>query len=68
VVAWAREREDGGRGFGTTCGHYYDNWKNDDFRKFILNAIAWTAHVEIPNGGVQGRYYEHEQIEAVLAK
>jgi type 1 glutamine amidotransferase len=68
VVAWAREREDGGRGFGTTCGHFYDNWKNDDFRKFILNAIAWTAQVEIPRDGVQARYYEHEQIEAELVQ
>jgi type 1 glutamine amidotransferase len=68
VVAWAREREDGGRGFGTTCGHFYDNWKNDDFRKFVVNAIAWTAHGEIPQGGVQSRYYEHDQIEAELAK
>ncbi len=68
VVAWAREREGGGRGFGTTCGHYYDNWQNDDFRKIILNAIAWTAHVEIPKTGVQAAYYEHEQIEHELAK
>ena len=68
VVAWAREREDRGRGYGTTCGHFYDNWKNDDFRKFILNAIAWTAHVEVPSSGVQARYYKHEEIEDELAK
>ena len=66
VVAWAREREDGGRGFGTTCGHYYDNWKNNEFRKFIINAIVWTAHVEIPSAGVEANYYEHEEIEAAL--
>ncbi|MGE3316161.1 MAG: ThuA domain-containing protein, partial [Planctomycetaceae bacterium] len=32
VVAWARVRKNGGRGFGTTCGHFYDNWKHDSFR------------------------------------
>src|SRR4051812_10338612 len=60
VVAWAVERKDGGRGFGTTCGHYYDNWKNGDFRKLMLNAIAWSAGVEPPQGGVEARYFEHD--------
>jgi len=68
VVAWAREREDGGRGFGTTCGHFYDNWQNENFRKLILNAIAWTAHVEIPKGGIEARYYERPEIEAELPR
>jgi len=66
VVAWAREREDGGRGFGTTCGHFYDNWKNDDYRKLVLNAIAWTAHIDIPNAGVEARYFERDEIESEL--
>ena len=26
VVAWAVERKDGGRGFGFTGGHFFDNW------------------------------------------
>ena len=43
TVAWARQREDGGRGFGTTCGHFYDNWKNEQFRKMVLNAVAWSG-------------------------
>ena len=33
VVGWAVQRVDGGRGFGTTTGHYYANWKNPDYRK-----------------------------------
>ncbi|WP_339731917.1 ThuA domain-containing protein [uncultured Gimesia sp.] len=67
VVAWAKERKNGGRGFGTTCGHYYDNWQNAAFRKFILNAIAWTANVEVPETGVQARYYTHAEITSALA-
>jgi|GEM_PF-266963 type 1 glutamine amidotransferase/mono/diheme cytochrome c family protein len=67
VVAWAREREDGGRGFGTTCGHFYDNWKNPDFRRLILNAIAWTAKVEVPAEGVQSEFFSHHQIQRALA-
>ena len=66
VVAWAKERQNGGRGFGTTCGHFYDNWQNDAFRKFILNAIAWTANLEVPETGVQARYYTHAEITAAL--
>src|SRR5262245_9728301 len=63
VVAWAKERPDGGRGFGTTCGHFYDNWRHDNFRKLVLNALAWTAKVEVPPGGVEARYYTHEEID-----
>jgi type 1 glutamine amidotransferase len=53
IVAWARERPDGGRGFGFTGGHYQKNWGNEDFRKLVLNAILWTAKVEVPAAGVE---------------
>lgn len=51
-MAWARERPDGGRGFGTSGGHVHWNWGHDQFRKLILNAIVWTAGVEVPADGV----------------
>ncbi|HNQ72756.1 MAG TPA: ThuA domain-containing protein [Verrucomicrobiota bacterium] len=51
-VAWAAERAGGGRGFGFTGGHFHKNWANDHMRKLVLNAILWTAHVEVPAGGV----------------
>ncbi len=63
TVAWCRERENRGRGFATTCGHYFDNWKNEDFRRLVLNGLAWTAHVEIPKEGVETRFYSREEIE-----
>src|SRR5882757_1316702 len=47
-LAWVKVRPDGGRGFGFTGGHYHKNWANDDFRKLVLNGIAWVAHVKIP--------------------
>jgi type 1 glutamine amidotransferase len=65
-VAWATEREGGGRAFGTSCGHFYDNWKNDGFRKLMLNAIAWTAKLEVPAGGVESNYVERDQITEAL--
>ena len=67
VVAWARQRADGGRGFGTTCGHYYANWEVPEFRKLILNALVWTAGLDVPEGGVESRYFTHQQVTAVLA-
>jgi hypothetical protein len=53
VLGWAVERPDGGRGFGFTGAHTHKNWGNDDFRKLVLNAILWTAKLEVPSEGVQ---------------
>ncbi len=60
VVAWACERPDGGRGFGFTGGHFHRNWGNDDFRKLVLNAILWTAKVEVPANGVECKVTDDE--------
>lgn len=56
VVAWAVERSDGGRGFGTSTGHFFSNWQNENYRKLILNAIVWTAGADVPQGGVASSY------------
>ena len=53
IVAWALQRKDGGRGFGFGGGHFYNMWINEDCRKMILNAILWTAKIEVPKNGVQ---------------
>ena len=51
-VMWVVERDDGGRGFGFSGGHFHAGWKNDDQRKLVLNAILWVAKVEVPKDGV----------------
>ncbi|VTS04454.1 ThuA domain-containing protein [Tuwongella immobilis] len=51
-LMWATERPDGGRGVGFTGGHFHANWKNDDFRKVVLNALLWITKVEVPATGV----------------
>ena len=33
--------------------HFYSNWAVDDFRKFILNAVVWSAKLNVPAGGVK---------------
>ncbi len=53
VLAWAAERPNGGRGFGYTGGHYHKNWANENTRKLVLNAILWTAKIDVPPNGVE---------------
>ena len=63
-VAWATERDDGGRGFGFTGGHSHWNWSDPNFRKIVLNAIAWCAKVEVPPEGVQDSPKTMAEMEA----
>ncbi len=65
AMMWSVERPDGGRGFGFTGGHYHDNWGDDNFRKVVLNAILWTAQVEVPENGVESKVTA-EELEANL--
>lgn len=52
-VAWASERPDGVRGFGFTGLHNHWLLAHPQYRKVLLNGIAWCAHVEIPQNGIQ---------------
>ena len=58
AMMWAVERASGSRGFGFTGGHFHDNWGNDDFRKTVLNALAWIAKVEVPENGIDSSVSE----------
>ena len=54
-VAWAYQRGkdyNDGRGFGFTGGHNHVNWGSDNFRRLVLNAIAWIAKSDVPKAGV----------------
>jgi type 1 glutamine amidotransferase len=53
IVAWAKERADGGRGFACTGAHYHRNWGDADFRRMIVNGIFWTAKIKIPKNGAR---------------
>ena len=65
-VAWAYERPNGGRGFGFTGGHNHVSWQDDNFRKVVLNAILWTANVDIPANGCPSPTPDDETIKANL--
>jgi len=59
-LMWAAEREDGGRGFGFTGGHNHKNWGDENFRKVVLNAMLWSAKVEVPANGVESKVTEED--------
>ena len=63
-IAWAVERDDGGRGFGFTGSHFHWNWSDPNFRKLVLNAIAWCAKVNVPPGGVPDKPKTMADMEA----
>jgi len=52
TVAWAYERAGGGRAFGYTGAHYLAAFEQPTVRKMLLNAIAWTARIEVPAAGI----------------
>lgn len=63
-VAWAYERPSGGRGFGFTGGHFHWNWGHNEFRQLVLNAIVWSAGLDVPQDGVPVRELTVSDLEA----
>jgi len=57
---WALERPDGGRGVGFTGGHFHRNWKDDNFRKVVLNALLWICKADVPANGVESSVSDDE--------
>jgi type 1 glutamine amidotransferase len=68
TLAWAFDRPDGGRGFGFTGGHMHKNWQNDNFRKIVLNAIAWAAKVEVPQNGIPSATPTEAELNALTKR
>jgi hypothetical protein len=63
AMMWAVERTDGGRGVGFTGGHFHQNWKNDQFRKVVLNALVWICKLEVPAEGVESSVTDEQMKE-----
>ena len=53
ILAWAFNRENGGRSFGFTGGHFHKNWGDENFRRLVVNAILWTAKLDVPAEGAR---------------
>ncbi|MDG0964023.1 MAG: hypothetical protein P8O23_03100 [Opitutales bacterium] len=52
ALLWCSDPKQGARGAGFVGGHYHRNWAIEDYRKLILNTIAWVTRVEVPKEGV----------------
>ena len=51
VIAWAYERDGGGRSFCFTGIDLHKNWELEDQRRLVVNGILWSAGVEVPRDG-----------------
>jgi type 1 glutamine amidotransferase len=52
AVAWAMEREGGGRSFGFSGLHFHENWQMPEYRRLVTQAVLWTLDVPIPKEGI----------------
>lgn len=68
TMAWAFTRADGGRGFGFTGAHVHMNWMNDDYRKLVMNAIVWSAKIDVPENGVATKTPTQTELVALQKK
>ncbi len=51
IVAWAYERPHGGRTFTFTGAHLHESLSDENYRRFLVNSILWSAGQEIPPSG-----------------
>jgi hypothetical protein len=63
-VLWVSKNANGTRGFGCTGGHFHRNWAHDQFRKTVLNAVVWIAKGDVPEGGVESKRPDLEEMMA----
>lgn len=54
TVAWAYERPGGGRSFGFSGAHYLVALDQPMLRRTLLNAVLWTAGLDVPAAGASG--------------
>jgi type 1 glutamine amidotransferase len=52
AVAWALERQDGGRSFGFSGLHFHENWQMPEYRRLVTQGVLWTLDLPIPKDGI----------------
>jgi type 1 glutamine amidotransferase len=53
ILAWAFDRGNGGRSFGFTGAHFHRNWSDPNFRRLVVNAILWSAKIDVSKEGAK---------------
>ena len=51
TVGWVYERPGAGRSYGNVLGHFHDLFKQEGFRRMLVNGILWAANCEVPLQG-----------------
>jgi type 1 glutamine amidotransferase len=54
-VAWALEREGGGRSFGFSGLHFHENWQTLEYRRLVAQGVLWTLDLPIPEDGIPAK-------------
>lgn len=68
IASFAYQRDDGGRGFVYGGLDFRDNLAQDNYRRFLLNGIAWAAGIDIPRHGVDSPTPEVSDVSARKVK
>lgn len=68
AIFWLCENPNSTRGFGCTGGHAVWTLAHPDFRKLVLNAVAWLAKIDIPEGGFDAKCPSLDEIAAKIKK
>lgn len=68
TILWVCENENGTRAMGFTGGHALWNFINDDYRKLVLNSVAWLAKLDVPSGGINSARPKFEDLEKQISK
>ena len=53
TVGWAWERSDGGRSVGYSGLHFHVNWRHEQYRRLVAQAVLWTLKLSVPNDGLK---------------
>ena len=53
TVGWAWQRPDGRRSFGYSGLHFHVNWRHEQYRRLIAQAVLWTLKLPIPKDGAK---------------
>ena len=69
ALAYQRgENYNDGRGFGFTGLHYHWNFEDDNFRRTVLNGVAWTTGLDIPESGIESPRSTRSALEANIVQ
>jgi len=52
AVAWALDRQGGGRSFGFSGLHFHENWQLAEYRRLVTQGVLWTVDIAIPKEGI----------------